>query len=82
VLLLETGGERVTTLGGAPEGPGQGLGPDTVERALRLAVEQAGASMRRLVVGEWNGEPVLDSAAAPLLEAAGFRREALVYVWD
>jgi hypothetical protein len=38
--------------------------------------------MRRLIVSEWNGEPVLDSPDAPLLEEIGFRREALVYVWE
>jgi ATP-dependent Lhr-like helicase len=78
VLLLETGGERVTTLPDA----GPGLGPGTLEQALRLAGEHAGASMRRLSVSEWNGEPVLESRGAPLLEAAGFRREALVYMWE
>jgi ATP-dependent Lhr-like helicase len=74
VLLLETGGERVTTL--------SGLSADTVTRALKLAVEHAGASLRRLAVSQWNGEPILDSAVAPLLEVVGFRREALVYIWE
>jgi ATP-dependent Lhr-like helicase len=74
VLLLETGGERVATL--------PGLVVETAQRALRLAVEHAGASMRRVIVGEWNGEPVLESEEAALLEAVGFRREALVYVWE
>ena len=70
-LLLEAGGERVTALEGLPR--------ETVRRALALAVGQAGAG-RRLTVAEWNGQPVLDSPGGPLLEEAGFFREALVYV--
>jgi hypothetical protein len=45
-------------------------------------VEHVGATMRRLTLSEWNGEPILDSPAVPILEELGFRREALVYVWD
>jgi hypothetical protein len=74
VLTLETGGERVTAL--------PGLSMDTWKQALKLAVEHVGGTMRRLTLSEWNGEPILDSAAAPILEELGFRREALVYVWD
>jgi ATP-dependent Lhr-like helicase len=74
VLLLEAGGARLTSL---PELP-----VDTVKQALRLAVEGAAAERRRLAVAEWNGEAVLDSPLAPLLEEVGFRREMLVYVWD
>jgi len=74
VLLLETGGERLTTLPDLP--------PDTLRRALALAMEHVGTHTRRLALSQWNGEPVLESSAAPLLEAVGFRREALVYVWD
>jgi ATP-dependent Lhr-like helicase len=74
VLTLETGGERVTALAG--------LSMDTWKQALKLAVEHVGATMRRLTLSEWNGEPILDSPAAPILEELGFRREALVYIWD
>jgi ATP-dependent Lhr-like helicase len=74
VLLLELGAERVTSLPDTPH--------DTLHRALALAVEHAGQSQRRLMVKTWNGEPVLDSRGVPLLEGVGFRREALVYVWD
>ena len=74
VLLLETGGERLTTL---PD-----LSPETLKRALKLAVEHIGQTERRLTLGTWNGEPILDSPAAPLLEEVGFRREALIYVWE
>jgi ATP-dependent Lhr-like helicase len=74
VLLLEIGGQRATAL---PELP-----PDTLRRALKAAVDQIGGSVRRLMLSQWNGQPVLDSPAAPLLEEVGFRREALVYIWE
>jgi ATP-dependent Lhr-like helicase len=74
VLLLELGAERVTSLADSPT--------DTLRRALALAVGHAGLSQRRLMVKVWNGEPVLESRWAPMLEGAGFRREALVYVHD
>jgi ATP-dependent Lhr-like helicase len=74
VLLLETGGERLTVLPDLPVA--------SLKRALKLAVAHAGRSQRRLTLGEINGEPILESSHAPLLEEVGFRREALVYVWD
>ncbi len=74
VLLLELGAEQVTVLAGLPE--------ETSERALRLAVEHVAAGLRRFSLRRWNGEPILDSPAAPLLERLGFRREALVYIWE
>jgi ATP-dependent Lhr-like helicase len=74
VLLLETGAERVTTLPNLP--------PDTLRRALKLAVEHVGGSLRRLTLKEWNGQPILESPIAPHLEGLGFRREALIYVWE
>jgi ATP-dependent helicase Lhr and Lhr-like helicase len=74
VLLLESGGERVTAL---PDQPAA-----TAKRALKLAVEHAGGGQRRLTLSQWNGEPILTSPAAPLLEELGFRREALDYIWD
>jgi ATP-dependent Lhr-like helicase len=73
-LLLETGGERVTALPDLP--------PDTLKRALKLAVEHTGATLRRLTLSRWNGELILESPAPPLLEEIGFRREALVYIWE
>jgi len=74
VLLLETGGQRATSLADLP--------PATLRQALKQAVTHIGTSMRRLTLSQWNGQPVLDSPAAPLLEELGFRREALVYIWD
>jgi ATP-dependent Lhr-like helicase len=72
VLLLEIGGKRLTTL--------LDLSPNTLHRALKLAVEHVGGQQRRLTLSQWNGELVLDSAVAPVLERLGFRREALDYV--
>jgi ATP-dependent Lhr-like helicase len=74
VLLLETGGERATAL--------PSLALHTLRRALRLAVEHIGLTQRRLILSEWNGQPVLENPAAPVLEEIGFRREALDYVWE
>ena len=74
VLLLETGGERLTSLPGLP--------PRTLKRALQLALDHTGPALGRLAIAEWNGAPVLDSAVAPLLEEIGFRREALVYIGE
>jgi ATP-dependent Lhr-like helicase len=74
VLLLETGAERLTALPGLP--------PDTLRRALKLAVEHVGGSLRRLTLKEWNGQPILESPIAAHLEGLGFRREALIYVWE
>jgi hypothetical protein len=74
VLLLETGGEQVTVL--------PGLGAEAQKRALKLAMEHAGEQQRRLTLALWNGQPILESPAAPLLEELGFRREALIYVWE
>jgi ATP-dependent Lhr-like helicase len=73
VLLLERGAARVTVLDGLP--------PGTAVQALALAAGHAAAG-RRLLIREWNGELILESAAAPLVEEAGFRREMLDYVWD
>jgi hypothetical protein len=74
VLLLETGAERITALPDLPMG--------TLSRALRVALEQAGRSLRRLTLSQWNGEPILESPVAPVLEGLGCRREALVYLWE
>jgi ATP-dependent Lhr-like helicase len=74
LLLLETGGERVIA--------SPGLSAETLRQALKLAIEHAGSAPRRLTLSEWNGEPILDSPAGPVLEGLGFRREALVYVWE
>jgi ATP-dependent Lhr-like helicase len=74
VLLLELGAGQVTTLAGLSE--------ETLRRALRAALDQARRSRRRLALGRWNREPLMNSALAPLLEGLGLVREALVYVWE
>ncbi len=74
VLLLELGGERATALPDLPT--------VTLRRALARATEHIGRAVGRFRLSEWNGEPILESLAAPLLEEVGFRREALVYIWE
>ncbi|MGD8626653.1 MAG: hypothetical protein PVJ34_19100, partial [Anaerolineae bacterium] len=75
VLLLETAAGRLTSLPGLP--------PPTLARALRLAAGHlAGAGGGRLAFSTWNGQLIVDSLVAPLLEQAGFRRQALDYVRD
>jgi ATP-dependent Lhr-like helicase len=74
VLLLEIGGQRATSLPGLPQA--------TLHRSLGLATEHLANQQQRLILRHWNGEPILDSSVAPVLERAGFRREALVYVWE
>ncbi|MGC9336046.1 MAG: Lhr family helicase, partial [Anaerolineae bacterium] len=74
VLLLETGGQRLISLLGLP--------PQTFKQAVRLAMEHTARRGGRLILETWNRQPILDSPVAPLLEEVGFRREALIYVWD
>jgi ATP-dependent Lhr-like helicase len=70
VLLLELGGERLTTLAGLPA--------DSLRRALALAI----GHLERFTLSHWDGETVLDHPHTSLLERVGLRRETLVYVWD
>lgn len=74
VLLWEVAAERVSALPDLP--------PGVLERALEVVVHHLHRSIRRLSVALWNGGPVHDSAAVPALEHTGFRREALLYVWE
>jgi ATP-dependent Lhr-like helicase len=74
VLLWEMGAERISAVPDLTSG--------ALEQALELAVHHLGRSIRRLSVALWNGGPVHDSAAVPALERTGFRREALLYVWE
>ncbi|MBN1659202.1 MAG: DEAD/DEAH box helicase [Anaerolineae bacterium] len=73
VLLVEMGAGRLTTLPDVPR--------ETLKQALVLAVDHA-AGGERLILSHWNGEPILDTEAGPLLEEVGFRREVLDYIWD
>jgi ATP-dependent helicase Lhr and Lhr-like helicase len=77
VLLLEPASEQIRSLAIGPA-----LSAGTLQRALALAVSHVGDSQRRLTLRQWNGEGLLGSPMAPLLEEIGFRREALLYVWD
>jgi hypothetical protein len=58
------------------------LPPRTLRRAIEAAVGHLGVTQQRLTLREWNAQAILDSPAAPLLEEVGFRREALVYIWE
>lgn len=79
ILLLENA-ERVTTMPGIEEA--------VIGRAMRLCIEHLTAPgglasrPRRITLTMWDGQPVLDSSAATLLESLGFRREALAMVWE
>jgi hypothetical protein len=74
VLLLESGGQRLTIEASLPL--------KTQRQALKLVMAHAGLALRRVTIDQCNGQLVLESPAALLLEEVGFRREALVYVWD
>ncbi|MBU1747171.1 MAG: DEAD/DEAH box helicase [Chloroflexi bacterium] len=74
VLLFETARERVTTL--------PGLEPSVAQRAFELCRAHIASWARRVSVQTWNGEPVLNGPAQPLLEALGFRREPPGMVWE
>ena len=43
-------------------------------RALVRVIAQT-STTRRVVIGEWNGEPVIASSAAEMLSRVGFRRD-------
>ena len=82
VLLLETAAQKLTVLA-HPQDPVQyDLPPDTLKRALRVAARHIGEQMPGLTLSECNGESILDSPVAPVLEEIGFRRDGLVYVWE
>lgn len=74
VLVAGDSGVHVTTVQGADEGG--------VQRALSALLGHLGRFMYDVRVETWNGEPVLQSAGQPLLEAAGFRRSYPGMVWE
>ena len=80
ILLYEHGSARWTTLPQAD--------PSLLCRAVQLCLEsltrEGGlcSRPRRVLVTSWNGEVPIGSAAQPLLESLGFRREPPSMVWD
>ena len=48
-----------------------------IEEAIRALVREIAqtSTTRRVVIGEWNGEPVIDSSIAEMLSRIGFRRD-------
>jgi ATP-dependent Lhr-like helicase len=66
ILLIEQHGRRLTSLPSADR--------ETVQAAVGCLSRLCSAA-RSLTVEQWNGQPVTQSEAAPLLEAAGFVRD-------
>jgi ATP-dependent Lhr-like helicase len=61
-----------------PQGTDEGL----IAPALGALLDHLARFERRLAVETWNGEPVLQSTAQPLLEALGFYRSYPAMVWE
>ncbi len=57
---------------------------DVMERAIRALIRRISdsASDRRVVVAEWDGDPVLSSGGADMLAKIGFRRDYPSMVFD
>ncbi|MBL8057708.1 MAG: hypothetical protein JNK29_13480, partial [Anaerolineales bacterium] len=72
VLVLEDSGQRVTAEALAA--------PEVLERALRAYLGRP-LGPDRVVVTEWNGEPVERSAGQPLLRAVGFTSRPAGLEW-
>ena len=68
VMVAYSNGARVVT------GNASGAVIDEGIRALVGAIAQT-STTRRVVIGEWNGEPVIGSPAAEMLSRVGFRRD-------
>ncbi len=73
-LLVATGGGDLLTLGGADE--------SLLGQAVAALLAHLARFERRIIVETWNGEPILDSPGASILEGAGFRRSYPEMVWD
>ena len=59
----------------------QGADEDLVQQALRALLDHLAGFERRLTVETWDGEKVVDTAGAPILEALGFRRSYPTMEW-
>ncbi len=68
-LIAYSGGAKIETDGMSAN--------EDVEMAMTILVESLmrTSSGRRIVISEWNGEPVMNSSAASMLGKLGFRRE-------
>jgi ATP-dependent Lhr-like helicase len=74
MLVAGNGGANMTVAEGIDEG--------LVRRGVEALVQHLGHTEHRVSVETWNGEPVLESAGQPLLEAAGFYRRYPGMVWE
>jgi len=73
VLVAGTTGQHLTTVRGADEA--------LIQQALQALLDHLAKFERRITVETWNGEPVVDTAAAPILETLGFRRSYPAMIW-
>ncbi len=73
LLLIEGNGAHLTT--------GEGVDDSLLQGAIACWLRHVAGFERRLMVEQWNEQPILGSAGQPLLEAAGFYREYPVMVW-
>jgi len=74
LLVVSGTGSEVLTLQNADSG--------LLQYAAGALLKHIGHFERHMVVQLWNGEPVLDSLGASILEALGFRRSYPVMEWD
>ncbi|MHB1296657.1 MAG: DEAD/DEAH box helicase [Anaerolineae bacterium] len=80
VLLYEHGGSRWSCV--------EGLAAETMRRAVELVLHHVTrpgglcAQPQRVLVAHWNDAAPVGSAAQPMLEGLGFRREVNAMVWD
>ena len=65
VLVVEDNGERMTVM--------KDITSDVLQRAIKAYIKRPGAQ-RRVLIREWNGKPVLGSAAQAWLQPLGFSR--------
>ena len=74
VLVAGTTGQHLTTVRGADEA--------LIQQALRALLDHLATFERRITVETWDGEPVANTAGAPILETLGFRRSYPTMIWQ
>lgn len=74
VLVAEDTAARISTRPGIPE--------NLPRLALGALLEHLGTFLARITIETWDGEPVLESAAPPLLETLGFYRDHPGMSWE